>query len=110
MPRCLAGQRLLWTRLVRVRLGRFEELTDLLTHLRRVLVAVHRGAVLGGRANDLLLLADDRQRAVRLARETTAVSHHARHGEPPWSSRLSRPGWARVNPLNPIGARQVMHA
>src|SRR5919198_1343724 len=43
--------------------------------------------MLGGRANDLVLLADDRQRAIRVARPATAVSHHPRHAEPPWSSR-----------------------
>jgi len=56
----LAWQRLLRTRLVRVSLGRFEKLTELLSHLRRVLVTVHGGGVLSGRTNDLFLLADDR--------------------------------------------------
>jgi hypothetical protein len=36
-----AGHRLLCARRVRVRLGRLEELTDLLTQLRRVLMLVH---------------------------------------------------------------------
>src|SRR2546423_12341479 len=48
-----------------------EELADLTAHLLAVLVSVHRCRVLSGCADDLLLLADDRQRAVRLARPAT---------------------------------------
>jgi hypothetical protein len=55
------------------------ELADLLAELGAVLVAVHRDGVLGRGADDLLLLADDRQRAVRIAREPAAVGHHACH-------------------------------
>src|SRR2546423_976773 len=76
---CLAGHRLLLAALRLVRLGRLEELARLLTQLGRVLVAVHRYGVLRRSLDNLLLLADDRQRAVRLARPATAVRHDSSH-------------------------------
>ncbi len=97
--RALGGHRLLLARLVGVGLGRLEELADLLAHLRRVLVAVHGRGVLGGCADDLFLLADDRQRAVHLAGEAATVGHHSGHRGPPcWSARSSSRRRVRVNP------------
>ncbi len=57
----LTGQRLVLTRRVGVRLGGLEERPELLAHLRCVLVPVHRCGVLGGGADDLVLLTDDGQ-------------------------------------------------
>src|ERR1039458_7979977 len=50
------------------------------------------GGVLGRCPDNLLLLADDRQRAVRLARKPTAISHHPRHAGPP-SGQAHPPPW-----------------
>src|SRR4051812_48567210 len=71
VKRRLRRHRVVCPRLIRVGLGRLEEPAKLLAQFEGVLVSVHRGGVLGGRANDVLLLADDRQRAVRVARPTT---------------------------------------
>src|SRR6478735_2614961 len=79
LPRRLRRHRVVCPRLIRVGLGRLKEPAKLLAQFGGVLVSVHRGGVLGGRANDLLLLADDRQRAVRVARPTTTIGHHPRH-------------------------------
>src|SRR3712207_5747494 len=78
-PVGLGRRLLLGARLVGVLLGRLEEPAHLLAQLRRVLVPVHRDGMLGGRARDLVLLADDRQRAVAVAGKAAAVGHHSRH-------------------------------
>ena len=62
-----AGQRLGLARRVRVGVGGLEELADLLAELLRVVVTMDRRRMFGSRANDLVLLADDRQRAVKWA-------------------------------------------
>jgi hypothetical protein len=44
-----------------------------------VLVAMNRGRVLRGGLHDLILLTDDHQRAICLAGEAAAISHHPSH-------------------------------
>src|SRR5438094_1520061 len=78
-PPELSRKRLLLALPCRVRLLGLEQATNLVTQLRRVLVAVHRGRVLGGRANHLVLLTDDGAAAVGLAWKTTTIGHHASH-------------------------------
>src|SRR5437764_8565409 len=76
---------LLLARLVRVLLGGLEELPRLLAELRRILVAVRVDRVLRCGLHDLVLLADDRERAVDVARPPAAVGHHSCHWSPPGS-------------------------
>ena len=57
-----------------------------------VLVSMDSSGVLGRCPDNLLLLAYDRQRAVRLARKPTAISHHPRHAGPP-SGQAHPPPW-----------------
>ena len=71
-----------------------EHLADLPLQLGSVLVAVYVLGVLGGGRHDLVLLADDRQRAIAFALEATTVSHHSAHLRPPvWWCRQGIP-WA----------------
>src|SRR4051794_40834292 len=83
----LPRHRLLLARTLDVALLRLEEIADLVAQLGRVLVAVNRDRVLGGGADHLFLLADDRERAVRVARPAAAVSDLPGHTQPPFDWR-----------------------
>lgn len=82
----LPRQGLLRTRLTRVVLGGLKEAADRLARLGVVWMPVHRDRVLRGGARDLVLLADNHQRAVALAGETATVGHHSGHCSFPYRS------------------------
>src|SRR5918912_2584976 len=63
----------------RVLIRRLEEPTQLGAQLLVVVVAVYRGSVLSRGLHHLILLADDHQRAIRLARPAAAIGHHPGH-------------------------------
>src|SRR4051812_48213605 len=75
----LAGHGLLLARLVGVVLGRLQEPARLLAQLGRVLVAMRGYRMLSRGLYHLVLLADDCQRAVHVARPAPAVRHYASH-------------------------------
>ena len=74
-----AGHRLLLALAGREALLRLEHAANVLAKLGGVLVLVYRDRVLRGGLHNLILFADDRQRAIRLALETPAIGHLARH-------------------------------
>src|SRR5438552_11089918 len=77
--RVLPGHRLLLTLALDVALLGLEELADLISQLGRVLVAVDRHRMVGRGGDHLILLANDRERAVRLARPAPAVCDLSSH-------------------------------
>ncbi len=101
----LAGKRLLFPLAGLIRLRGLEEGLDLPPQLRCVLVPVDFHHVIDGDGQDLLLVTDDRQRAVHVARKPSAVRHHARHRFPPFGRWVS--GFVPVLRMLPAEVKRV---